>query len=226
VNHSSFEAIIFDHDGTLVDTETPDFEACRMLCQEYNLTLSEDYWADIVVGRIGGYDTLYHNLFEPTGITLNYMKQRLEQLWTITLRNTELMPGVIELLAQLSTHGYRLAVATAADRAWVEQWLGHFKITSFFDSISTSDDIVNNKPAPDVYLHAAQQLGIAPQKCLVFEDSPVGVQAARAAQMTVVAVPNRVTRNLKFEHAHSVVRAGLAGVNLDWIASITGKNNA
>jgi HAD superfamily hydrolase (TIGR01509 family) len=223
---ANFEAVIFDHDGTLVDTESPDFEACTMLCREHNLALSEEYWAGIVVGRIGGYDTLYHDLFESKGITRDYMQQRLEYLWEITLQNTQLMPGVTDLLTQLSAHGYRLAVATASDKAWVDRWLDHFGIKSYFQSISTSNDIINNKPAPDVYLHAARQLGVSPHKCLVFEDSPVGVEAAKSAGMTVVAVPNRVTRKLQFEQAHTVVKTGLTGVDLNWIATITRNNHA
>ncbi len=214
-----FEAIIFDHDGTLVDTESPDYEACKIMCQEIGITLAMADWARIVVGRMDGYNTLFTEIIQPhlkNGFTQEDMWQRLRELWPITLQNTNLMPGASSLLTQLHAQHYTLAVATASDRNWAMRWLTNFNLHPYFQVISTGDDVKNNKPAPDVYLHAALQLGVNPQHCLVFEDSLVGVQAAKAAGMTVVAVPGHVTQSLDFSHADSVIE-GLDKINPQWI---------
>ena len=214
-----FDAIIFDHDGTLVDTESPDYEACRIMCQELGITLSMADWARIVVGRMDGYNTLFNEIIQPhlkNGFTQENMWERLRELWPITLQNTGLMPGAYNLLTQLHKKNHTLAVATAADRNWAMRWLTNFNLLPYFQAISTGEDVKNNKPAPDVYLHAAQQLSVNPQRCLVFEDSLVGVEAAKSAGMIVVAVPNHVTRSLDFNHADGIID-GLDKITPQWI---------
>lgn len=215
----SFDAIIFDHDGTLVDTENPDYEACRIMCQELGITLSMEDWAHIVVGRMDGYNSLFDEVIQPhinNGFTQENMWERLRELWPITLQNTGLMPGANSLLTQLHVQNHTMAVATAADRNWAIRWLTNFNLLPYFQAISTGQDVKNNKPAPDVYLHAAQQLGVNPQRCLVFEDSLVGVHSAKSAGMTVIAVPGHVTKSLDFSHADGTIE-GLDKINPQWI---------
>ncbi len=151
------------------------------------------------------------------------MWQRLRQLWPITLEKTQLMPGVTRLLTDLQATGCPLGVATASDRHWVTRWLGKFNLLPYFQAISTGQDVCNNKPAPDVYLHAASQLGVDPRRCLVFEDSMAGMLAAKAAGMTVVAVPSHVTNSLNFAQAHHVVDGGLENVTVSWIEALASK---
>ena len=220
-----FAAIIFDHDGTLVDTERPDFEACRMMCHELGLALSQEMWADKVLGRMLGYNDLYKDIIQPSvpHFSKEDMWQRLHQLWPITLQNTQLMPGVTQLLPQLKAQGYVLGVATAADYDWAHRWLSQFELLPYFEVVASSSDVANNKPAPDVYLHAAQKLGVAPQQCLVFEDSVTGAKSAKAAGMTVVAVPNPATRQ-NFSLVDATVD-GLQNVTPDWIRLLGNGNS-
>ncbi len=221
MTHRPFEAIIFDHDGTLIDTETPDFEACKMLFAEYNLPLTIEYWAKYVVGRMDGYDIMFNQILQNNGNgpSRDQLWRRYEELWPITFNNIQLMPGVVTLLDTLQAANYPLAVATASDTAWVTRWLNQFGLHRYFQVVANSDHITNNKPAPDVYLHAAQQLGVAPEQCLVFEDSVAGLQAAKAANMTAVAVPSHVTQSLDFSQADTVIH-GLQDVTLDWIKQL------
>ncbi len=216
-----FDAIIFDHDGTLVDTESPDFRACCMLYEELGLTLQLEYWAEHVVGRLNGYEVLFQELIQRDGHgqSMPVLRQRLRELWDVTFQNVKLMPGVLELLPQLRQAGYPLAVATGADRAWVQRWLTHFSLQSYFGVVANSEDVPHNKPAPDVYLFAAGRLGVQPERCLVFEDSLAGVQAAKAAGMTAVAVPSEVTKTLNFSQADAVI-TGLRQVTPAWIEAI------
>jgi len=216
-----FDAIIFDHDGTLIDTESPDFEACKMLCQELGLTLTLEYWAERIVGRMDGYDSFFEELAQasPNGDTPADLWERLKALWQVTFEDVQLMPGVTQLLPQLQAAGYSLGVATASDRAWANRWLGNFNLLPYFKVIATNNDITHNKPAPDVYLFAADQLGIKPERCLVFEDSVAGMESAKAAGMTVIAVPNHLTKTLDFSRADAIVN-GLENVSVDWIETL------
>ncbi len=224
-----FAAIIFDHDGTLVDTETPDIQACRMLYEELDVVFDAQQWAALVAGSMAGYHTLLSELAQQHGnsLTPDDLWKRLRELWRITYQKVELAPGVKQLLPALHRAGYPLAVASASDRAWIERWMSTFYLLPYFQAIASSDDVTHNKPAPDVYLFAAQQLGVSPQDCLVFEDSLTGVKSAKAAGMTVVAVPSHITQNLDFSHA-DVIIAGLEVVTLEWLAELkmSGKTHA
>lgn len=213
-----FEAIIFDHDGTLIDTETADFEACRILCEEVGVAMAQEFWAEKVLGRMDGYEALFAEIIQVHRQDLSpvEMWKRLKELWQVTRENIALMPGVPNLLGQLHKAGYPMGVATASDRDWADRWLAHFELASYFQVVATSSDVANNKPAPDVYLFAAAQLGVPPERCLVFEDSLAGTQAARAAGMKVIAVTSHMNRALTFSAADLVIE-GLEGVDLELI---------
>ncbi|MDX1522885.1 MAG: HAD family phosphatase [Anaerolineae bacterium] len=221
MKHLPFDAIIFDHDGTLVDTETPDFRAWQTLYKEHGTIITLDHWANVAVGHMNGYAYLFDDLIKKSNNGTNQadLQRRLRELWDITLLDTQLLPGVELLLRELRAHEYRLAVATAADLTWVTRWLTKFNLLSYFETVANRDDVVNNKPAPDVYLLAAERLGVRPERCLVFEDSVAGVQAAKAAGMTVVAVPNQVTKTLDFHQADLII-SSLEDVTITWIESL------
>jgi HAD superfamily hydrolase (TIGR01509 family) len=216
-----FEAIIFDHDGTLIDTESPDLRACQMLYNELDAPFNQKRWAETVVGSMDGYNVLFTELIQwsDNGLSRDALWKRLRALWKVTYENVELMPGVKSLLSQLHVAGYPLGVASASDRDWIVRWLTSFDLLPYFQIIASSDDVSRNKPAPDIYLFAAAQLEVEPERCLVFEDSLTGVQAAKSAGMVVVAVPNIITRQLDFSHADAVVE-GLADVTPEWIVEL------
>lgn len=117
------------------------------------------------------------------------------------------MHGAPDLLAKLSAAGMPMAVVSSSSHKWVDGWLGKLELADHFQTTVCRGDAPRIKPAPDLYLAAAERLAIAPANCLVIEDSLNGLKAAKAAGMAVWIVPNRVTECLDFSPADRVFRS-------------------
>jgi HAD superfamily hydrolase (TIGR01509 family) len=197
--------LIFDFDGLLVDTETPAFESWQAIYTEHGQELSLDLWKD-ALGTNHGFDALSH-LGSLLGRTLDRERMLIERQARKRVLSTlqPLLPGARELLDQARAMGLPCAVASSSDRLWVTGWLDLHNIADYFSCIRTSEDVVLTKPSPELFLSAAACLGAPPSACLVFEDSPNGILAARAAGMRCVAVPGAITRQLTLPDADLVL---------------------
>jgi len=120
------------------------------------------------------------------------------------------MPGLFELLTESERRGLVVAVASSGAQSYVAAVLTAINLSDRFHAVVTGDDVVNGKPAPDVFLVAARALQVEPCECVVLEDAPSGVQAAKAAGMRCVAVPNAHTRALDLSVADFVLSSLLA----------------
>jgi HAD superfamily hydrolase (TIGR01509 family) len=119
------------------------------------------------------------------------------------------LPGLSELLAALARHGVPSAVATSAPRENVDHTLRELGLERAFAAVARADDVAHGKPHPDVFLLAAKRLGVAPERCVAFEDAPVGIEAARRAGMTCVALTTTFASEVFTTHPvapHHVVR--------------------
>jgi HAD superfamily hydrolase (TIGR01509 family) len=199
------QALIFDFDGLLVDTETPAFESWRAMYAEHGHDLSLDLWKD-ALGTSHGFDALVH-LEQLLGRSLDRAAdlERRRALKAAMSADQPLLPGALAILAEARELGLPCAVASSSDRAWIEGWLERHAIRSWFACIRTADDVAWTKPAPDLFLSAAACLGADSAACLVFEDSPNGILAARAAGMRCVAVPGAITSRLALPPADLVL---------------------
>ncbi len=186
-------AVIFDFDGTIIDTEWSQFatvqEEFRRHGHEYDLDSFRSG-----VGRADGPHWL-DVLLELTGprSDIEEIRARRLQAHHDLIAGTEIRPGVLELIDRLERTGHRRAVASSSPSSWVERHLGDRDLLHRFEVIATRDHVERAKPWPDVFLAAADRLQIDPSRCLVIEDSHNGVLAAKAAGMICVAVPNPVT---------------------------------
>ncbi len=208
------DAIIFDFDGVIIDTESPDLEVWQQFYRLHGLDLSLDVWAR----RVGhneddSFDPALH--FEKlTGLPFDQaLKQANYQRYLARCAQQPILPGVLALLQAASDQGIRLAIASSSYRVWVERWLRHHNLWHYFLCVRTRDDVVKGKPAPDLYLSAAACLGVPVNRCLAIEDSPIGMQAALSAGIRCIAVPNPLTALLALPNV-SLRLQSLADVDL------------
>jgi HAD superfamily hydrolase (TIGR01509 family) len=200
-------ALILDFDGLILDTESPIFEEWRETFRARGHALSMDDWQH-ALGTFGGYDPCLH-LAELTGEPFDHetLRQEVRARNLVRCEAQPLLPGVAERVAEGRAAGLKTAVASSSSSAWVEGWLERHGIRGLFDTVCSRDHVERVKPAPDLFLLAATRLGVAPERCVVFEDSPNGIRAARAAGMRCVAIPNPVTCTLPMDGADLVLRS-------------------
>jgi HAD superfamily hydrolase (TIGR01509 family) len=198
-------AVILDFDGLIVDTETPIFEAWRTVYRRRGQTLGLDSWQH-ALGTHGGFDP-YAHLGGLLGESLAHdaLLEEVQVLNRAACDAQPLLPGVLELLRAARSLDLGTAVASSSTRGWVLGWLARHGIRDWFDVLCGREDVAQVKPAPDLFLLAAERLGVPPAACVVFEDSPNGIRAARAAGMPCVAVPNALTRDLALPDPDLVV---------------------
>ena len=201
---------IFDCDGLLADTETPDYDAWRLIYEEQGLHLPIALWAQSIgIAKGHNVNDWHAPLAERVGPSYDRdsVQERRRTFYHAAIGRLTPMPGVLALLDTLDAAHIPCAVASNSERVWVDQVLTITGLTGRFRVIATSDEVRHPKPAPDVYLLAAERLGVAPQHCAAFEDSPRGLAAAHAAGMFTVAVPTALTRHFAFEQAHHIVES-------------------
>ena len=207
--HSLLGAI-FDCDGLLADTETPDYDAWRKIYEEQGLELPVALWAQSI-GTAKGHDRhdWHAPLSEAAGSSYDpdTVQARRHEFYQHALGRLTPMPGVLAVLDALDEAQIPCAVASNSDRGWVDRVLDITGLTERFQAIATADEVAHPKPAPDVYLLAASRLRVPPERCAAFEDSPRGLAAAHAAGMFTVAVPTALTRHFAFEQAHHIVES-------------------
>jgi beta-phosphoglucomutase-like phosphatase (HAD superfamily) len=189
-------AVILDFDGLIVDTETPIFEAWLGAYRRHGVPLGLEEWQH-ALGTHGGFDPLGH-LDALVGGTLD-RDAVLAEVRAATARGCDgqpLLPGVETLLRDARDLGLARAVASSSSCGWVDGWLRRHRIRDLLDVVVARDDVSRVKPDPELFLLAAERLGVPPAACVVFEDSPNGMRAALAAGMRCVAVPNTLTLSL------------------------------
>jgi HAD superfamily hydrolase (TIGR01509 family) len=186
-----YRAVIFDMDGLLLDTETLWHEAEVELFRRHG---AEFTWDDkmAVIGTSYDFTARYFadRLGRPPEHGAELVDEMVALMHDRVRRQVEARPGAVELVERLrDLDGVRIGLASNSPRFLVEDALATAGLTGAFETIVTSSDVEHAKPAPDIYLRACADLGVAPSEALALEDSASGVAAAKAAGLTCIAVP-------------------------------------
>jgi HAD superfamily hydrolase (TIGR01509 family) len=205
------KALLFDFDGLILDTETPDFDVWQGIYHEYGHELALEQWGQIVGGwGVSNFDAAEH-LAELAGDGLNAvnLRARHKSESDALVLTQPILPGVVDYLAEAHRLNLRLAIASSSPHSWVDSHLTRLGLAHYFGAIICADDVPpgRTKPHPDLYLQALEKVSVSPKEAIVFEDSPNGVKAARAAGIYVVAVPNPLTAMLKTDGANLTLKS-------------------
>ena len=196
------DTLIFDFDGVIIDTETPDFNTWEEVFQSYGVELERAWWTSFI-----GWSTrladVCGRLEKLTGqeIDRDSLMRERRRRYIKVIESNPVLPGVVEYIHEARRLGLRLAVASSSNHAWVDGHLENRGLRHYFDSVKCSDDVARVKPDPELYLLTAATLETVPGNTLVLEDSPNGVTAAKDAGAFCVAVPNPMTRDLALDRA-------------------------
>jgi sugar-phosphatase len=189
---ASFAASIFDMDGLLIDSEILWHEAEIDILGGLGVPLAADGCRStkgMFVGEVTEYWFARYPWSGPTPADIAVAI--VDRVIALVLAKGELKPGALEAIALCAGRGLPLAVASSSQYRLIETALDHFGLREHFALIYSAEDEAYGKPHPAVFLTAAAKLGVAPGRCLVWEDAPAGVLAAKAATMACIAVPER-----------------------------------
>jgi HAD superfamily hydrolase (TIGR01509 family) len=194
--------LIFDFDGLILDTETPEYQSWQEIFQEYGLSLPIPAWAASVGTSADHFDAcayLEAQLERPIDRERIIARQRRRSLELIAVQPVE--PGITTILAAAKERGLKIGLASSSSSEWVTGHLTRLDLIGYFDCIRGADHVQNVKPDPELYLSALSALELPARQVIALEDSPNGVLAAQRAGLFCVAVPNPITRQLDLNHA-------------------------
>lgn len=194
------EAVIFDFDGLIRDTETFEFYSFQEVLREHGVDLPLDLYCKRLGGHMNVFDP-YNYLQECIGRPINRdeLRNLRRQKYDISIKNEKARPGVVDYLESAQKLGLKIGLASSAPYDWVMPNLEELNLVGYFDCIRTHEDVKNVKPDPELYINVLNYLAVTPQNALAFEDSPNGAKAAIAAQMHTIIVPNEITKDLNFD---------------------------
>lgn len=213
------DAVIFDMDGVLADTEPLHGSCFIRTFINHGINISfEDYRLAVTIGGSTVKD-YFISLGGNAAYWTDIKALKDELMLEAVAQDGVLMPGVIETLEMLRSAGIQTAVATSARKMSLDIILNRFNLQPYFDAFATKDEVDAEKPSPAVFLLAAKKLGVEPADCVVIEDSPRGVMAAHRAGMKCIAIPTRTTLDGDFSLA-TLVTESLSNVDLDMLKSL------
>jgi beta-phosphoglucomutase len=202
------EAIIFDMDGTLVDTEPFNTEIERRQFRLNKVVISEEShqkYLGVASDAMWKEIAEQHKLLIPVEELIE--QNHLESIRYFTeIEKIPVMPGLVDLLEKLQAKKYPMAIASSSTPEIIDLILNKTNLRKYFQVIVSAEQAGKSKPEPDVFLLAAQKLGIQPANCLVVEDSENGIKAAQAAGMICVAYQGADSDPQKQKEADAVIR--------------------
>ncbi|HSF31825.1 MAG TPA: HAD family phosphatase [Candidatus Tectomicrobia bacterium] len=185
-------AVVFDMDGVIADSEPYSMQALIDILRQYGVEPSADDLRRSYGRRVRDDFVDYFAKYGVTADVTLAIAHKQARYYHLAAGHLQAFPGVMSLLKRLHDGGYRLALASSGDRVKVAFGMQALGLNGTFEAIVCGDDVTHSKPHPEIYLTAAQRLGVPPAECLAIEDAPAGVEAAKRAGMRCLAVTNSV----------------------------------
>lgn len=194
------KALIFDFDGLILDTETPEVLVWQSIYREHGFELPVQEWEKTIGGYgLSTFDAaehlshLTHGRLDPVSMRTRYRRES-----DMLIHASDILPGVVGIIEQARAQGVVVAIGSSSPHSWVDAHAKRLGIFHYFKHIVCQDDVApgRTKPNPDIYLKALDLLKVQNTEAVVFEDSLNGVEAARRAKIFVVAVPNPLTSKM------------------------------
>lgn len=218
------QALIFDFDGLILDTETPEVLVWQDIYREHGFELPVDEWTKTVGGYgISNFDAAEHlarlssGRLDPAELRLCYRREA-----DSIIHANPILPGVMNIVEEAQREGMKIAIGSSSPHSWVDAHVKRLGIQDYFQDIICADDVPpgRTKPNPDIYLKTLEKLEVESGAAVVFEDSPNGVLAARRANIFVVAVPNPLT--VKMGVVGDLTVSSLAELSLQGLKDVRG----
>jgi HAD superfamily hydrolase (TIGR01509 family) len=194
------KALIFDFDGLILDTETPEVMVWQSIYQDHGFELPVHEWEKTVGGYgVSNFDAAEHLAFLSSGqLDSVSLKSRYRKEAHEIIHASPVLPGVVQIIEEAKKSGLKVSIGSSSPHSWVDEHAKRLGIFHYFDHVICADDVApgRTKPNPDIYLKALEQLNVKKNEAVIFEDSLNGVLAARRAEIFVVAVPNPLTAKM------------------------------
>ncbi len=214
------KAILFDHDGTLVDSEFVHFQMWTDILDAYDVRLTEEDYINDYAGIPSPANAIVmvdkYNL-AVTPQDLNHAKSVATEVY-LSSQAFPLVQGAKKVIESISQEEVKLAIVTGAGGDAPAATISANKLEAHFDTVVSGDDVEHSKPAPDCYLLAAQRLGVDPSDCIAIEDTANGVRAAYAANIPCVAIATNMSKHHDLSKAIKVVNDLVEAK--DWIKKV------
>ncbi|MBN9390081.1 MAG: HAD-IA family hydrolase [Chloroflexi bacterium] len=196
------QALIFDFDGTILDTETPEYQCWQEIFSGHGFEMPLAYYSGFIGKANGGASPLdYLELQLGRPVERDSLRQRFRERIQEIIATQTVLPGVLDYLTTARRLGLRIGLASSSRSPYLLSHLERLGLLHFFDCVRGADSVKNAKPDPELYLAVLAEFGLQPDQAIALEDSPTGVRAARSAGLFCVAIPNTVTGQLSLDHA-------------------------
>ena len=213
---SSMKAVLFDLDGTLVNTEQISLKVLKNLMNEFKINLTTDEWKSMI-GR--KWEHICESIFSKKSVPLDELKEKMEVKYINMLdKELTLLPGAKKCLDDLGKR-FKLCIVSGSDNKTIRYILEKLDISSYFHFFIGGDDYNESKPSPECFLLASKKLLTPPSQCVVIEDSEMGVLGARNAGMKVVGVKCGCVHNQDLSCA-DIIFDDLTNINSDLIENL------
>ncbi|MBU2884550.1 HAD family phosphatase [Gilvimarinus agarilyticus] len=200
------QGVIFDHDGTLVDSERKHYQLWADLLSEFGVDFSEQIYRDHLAGIPTTASAEYLTTHYSLPITAQALYEKRERANTVALSEQAcpLIAGALALVQWVHSRNLAMAIATGAPEREVEPTLVQHGLGDYFPIVASRDKVERPKPAPDVYQHALTQMQLKAAQCIAIEDSATGLQSALACGLECIVVRNDYSRGHNFAGASAV----------------------